>query len=361
MRVGLLIYGSLDLLTGGFVYDRVLVEHLRSQGDEVEVIALPWRTYRRHLSDNISFTFFRRLRRTPLDVLLQDELNHPSLVWLNRRLKRHLHYPLVSIVHHLRCSEARPVWQNRLYRWVEHRYLVTLDGLIFNSQTTRQTVEGLIGGGTPAIVAPPGGDRLQPNLSPEQILARAHEPGPLRVVFVGSLIARKELHTVLDGLTRLPRDSWQLDVIGSLSIDPGYVESIRRRLSQAGLSSQVRLLGVLSDTALATRLAHSHLLAVPSSYEGFGIVYLEGMGFGLPAIASTAGAAGEIICHGRDGFLIISGDSTALAHHVHQLSQDRQRLGQMSLAAQGRYAEHPTWENSMARIHRFLHTLVDTA
>ena len=44
MRVGLLIYGSLDILTGGFLYDRLLVEHLRSQGDEVEVITLPWRT-----------------------------------------------------------------------------------------------------------------------------------------------------------------------------------------------------------------------------------------------------------------------------------------------------------------------------
>ena len=361
MRVGLLIYGSLDILTGGFVYDRLLVEHLRSQGDDVEMIALPWRTYGRHLSDNFSPTFFRRLRQTPLDVLLQDELNHPSVVWLNRRLKRHIHYPLVSIVHHMRCSEARPAWQNRLYGWVERHYLATLDGLIFNSQTTRRAVEDTIGGGTVAIVAPPGGDRLQPSLSPEQILARGHQPGPLRVVFVGSLIARKDVHTVLDGLVQLPRDSWQLDVVGSLTIDPVYVESIRRRMRQAGLTSQVRLLGVLSDTDLSTRLAHSHLLAVPSSYEGFGIVYLEGMGFGLPAIASTAGAAGEIIRHGQDGFLITPGDSAALAHHLRELSQDRGRLGQMSLAAQARYAQQPTWENSLERIHSFLHTLVQTA
>ncbi len=359
MRVGLLIYGSLDILTGGFVYDRLLVEHLRSRGDDVEVIALPWRTYGRHLSDNFSPIFFRRLCRT-LDVLLQDELNHPSVVWLNRRLKRHMHYPLVSIVHHMRCSEARSAWQNRMYRWVERHYLATLDGLIFNSQTTRRAVEGMIGAGTAAVVAPPGGDRLQPSLSPEQILDRAHESDPLRIVFVGSLIARKELHTVLDSLMQLPRDSWQLDVVGSLSMDPSYVQAVRRHIGQAGLSSQVRLLGVMSDIDLATRLAHSHLLAVPSSYEGFGIVYLEGMGFGLPAIASTAGAAGEIIRHGQDGFLIPPGDSTALAYHIHELSQDRERLGQMSLAAQARYAQHPSWENSLERIRIFIHTLVHT-
>ena len=58
MRVGLLIYGSLDILTGGFLYDRLLVDYLRREGDEVEVISLPWRTYGRHLSDNLSAAFF---------------------------------------------------------------------------------------------------------------------------------------------------------------------------------------------------------------------------------------------------------------------------------------------------------------
>ena len=141
MRVGLLIYGSLDILTGGFLYDRLLVDYLRREGDEVEVISLPWRTYGRHLSDNVSAAFFRRLCRASCDVLIQDELNHPSVWWLNRRLKPRVSYPLVSIVHLLRSSEARPAWQNRFYRWVEQRYLQTLDGLIFNSKTTGRQVE----------------------------------------------------------------------------------------------------------------------------------------------------------------------------------------------------------------------------
>jgi glycosyltransferase involved in cell wall biosynthesis len=64
--------------------------------------------------------------------------------------------------------------------------------------------------------------------------------------------------------------------------------------------------------------------------------------------------------HGQDGFLIPPGDGAALAHHVRELSQDRERLGQMSLAAQARYAQHPTWQNSLERIHSFLHTLVQT-
>ena len=71
------------------------------------------------------------------------------------------------------------------------------------------------------------------------------------------------------------------------------LQAIRRQIEDAGLAPRVSLLGALPARELAARCAASHLLAVPSSYEGFGIVYLEGMQFGLPAIAGTAGAAKE--------------------------------------------------------------------
>jgi glycosyltransferase involved in cell wall biosynthesis len=361
VRIGLIIYGSLDIISGGYLYDRMLVEYLHRQGDQVEIFSLPWRDYSRHLRDNLSQVFFRHLCQAPLDVLLQDELNHPSLFWLNRRLKRQTRYPLVAIVHHLRCSEARPAWQNRFYRWVERHYLATLDGFICNSQTTRDAVEGLIGAERPAVVAYPGGDRFQPALTAIQIAARARQAGPLRVIFVGNLIPRKELHTVLDGLARLPRDSWQLDVVGSLTVDPDYVQTVYRQIDQLGLAAHVTLAGPLSDADLAACLARSHLLVVPSSYEGYGIVYVEGMGFGLPAIAATAGAAGEIITHDRDGFLVAPGDSPTLARHIQALSQDRERLLQLSLAAHTRYAAHPTWASSTAHMREFLQMLVGEA
>lgn len=358
MRIGFIIYGSLDTLTGGYLYDRMLVDYLRRQGDEVEIISLPWRTYGQHLGDNLSWALWRRLRRAGFDVLLQDELNHPSLVWLNWRLRPAVAYPLITIVHLLRSSEPRPVRAQRLYGWVERCYLRSINGCIYNSQTTRAAVEGLLGSTPLGVVAYPGRDHLPSALTPDQIAMRAQHPGPLRILFVGNLTPLKGLHTLLQAVARLARDDWRLTVVGSLTMAPDYVETIRRQIARDGLSTHVTLLGSVPNAVVATHLADSHVLAVPSFYEAFGIVYLEAMSFGLPIIASTAGAACELVTHEREGFLVPAGDADTLAQHLRTLSRDRTRLRRMGLAAARRARCHPTWAESGRSIRQFMQTLM---
>lgn len=358
MRIGLVIYGPLSTISGGYLYDRKLVAYLEEQGDEVEIISLPWSFYGRHLTHNFSRQLAQRLRRANFDLLLQDELNHPSLFWLNQRLKRQAAYPLVSIVHHLRSSELRPAWQNRFYRAVERRYLDSVDGFVFNSRTTQQVVAAVVSE-RPSVVAYPAGDRFDLGIDEAAIAARAQEPGPLRIVFVGSLIPRKGLHHLLAALAQLPSDEWRLEAVGETAVAPQYFRSILRQIRTTNLLSQIRLHGPLDQTPLAAILARSQLLAVPSSYEGFGIVYLEGMGFGLPAIAGNSGAAHEIITPGQDGFMVDGADTAVLAGHIHNLHRDRQQLAAMSAAAHRRYLVHPTWTESMASVRRFLGSLMD--
>jgi glycosyltransferase involved in cell wall biosynthesis len=364
VRICLIVYDGLDVLSGGTLYDRRLVENLQSAGETVDVIALPpWGgrlAYARALVGGWSAR-----RAVPgaahdarPDALLIDELCHPSLFLLADRLRRAARCPLVAVVHHLRVSEARPAWQNALYGLVERRFLRAMDGFIYNGEATRLSVERNLPDPRPCVVAPPAGDRLGDPLPPAQIAARADEPGPLRVVFVGNVIPRKGLDRLIDALARLPRADWRLTAVGSLAVDARTVGALRRQIDAHGLADHVTLAGRLPDDALAEVLASSHVLAVPSTYEGFGIVYLEGMAFGLPALASLGGGAHEIVTHGVDGFLIPPGDVDTLADHLAALHADRDSLRRMALAARARFARHPTWSDSAARVHDWLKTFV---
>jgi glycosyltransferase involved in cell wall biosynthesis len=282
--------------------------------------------------------------------MLQDELAHPSLV----RTNRHLPYPIVSVVHHLRASESRRLAP--LYRALERRYLDTVDGVVTNSSVTRDAVDDLGVDPAQTVVAPPAGDRFAPEIDGETIASRAREQ-PLRVVFVGNIIPRKGLQTLVSGLAAADTDA-ELTVVGR-PVDADYAATVRRSVRRKGLSDRVRLAGELSDEDLAATLRSSHVLAVPSRYEGFGIVYLEGMSFGLPAIASRAGGATDVVTDGETGFLVDPGDPAAIARALTQLADDTDRLISMGQAARRRYERHPDWRETTARVRRLLETVTD--
>ncbi|MBI5963766.1 MAG: glycosyltransferase family 4 protein [Chloroflexi bacterium] len=348
MNIGFIIYGSLDTLSGGYMYDRMLVEYLRAQGDSVEIISLPWRNYAAHLTDNFSFKLPENL-----DILIQDELNHPSLIAANSG--KHP-YPIISLVHHLRCSELRPKWQNDFYRVVEKKYLQSVDGFVFNSQTTKGVVNGLIGNSKPEVVAYPPTDRFGDAISEEEILERSKKK-ELRILFLGNIIERKGLHTLLEAV-KDQRLQVAVDIVGSLTTESSYANQMQEFVKTNNLSSLVTFHSSLNNEPLIEKLKHAHVLIVPSSYEGFGIVYLEGMAFGLPAIGTTAGAAGEIIEHGKTGCLIEPNDSETLATHISQLASDRNLLTELSLNARKRYMQQPSWIETANQIRSYLKSMI---
>jgi glycosyltransferase involved in cell wall biosynthesis len=350
MHVGLALYGDLDGQSGGFRYDRRLVAELRAAGDTVEVLSLPWRSYPRGLLDNLSPSLPDRLDGG-FDVLLQDELAHPSLVRANRTVS----CPVVSIVHHLRADEGRRL--GPLYRVVERRYLASVDAAVCNSEATRASVLAtapLLRDRT--LVAPPAGDRFDPSMADADIETRART-GPLDVVFVGNVEPRKGLDTLAAGLTRV-ESPWRLTVVGHAT-DREYRARVEDEFAAAGCADRVTFTGRLSDSDLARVLREGHVLAMPSRHEGFGIAYLEGMSFGLPAIATTAGGAEEVVTDGETGVLVEPDDPAAVADALSSLATDRDRLASMGRAARRRYVEHPDWPTTARRVRSFLTNLTE--
>jgi len=123
---------------------------------------------------------------------------------------------------------------------------------------------------------------------------------------------------------------------------------------QDGLVGNVEFLGTITDSDLVQTYQSSQLLVVPSSFEGFGIVYLEAMRWGVVPVGSTAGGAAEIIQHGENGWMIDPGDSAGLAALLEKVSLDTAMLKSMGQAARMRYERFPTWSDTTEIIRQFL-------
>jgi glycosyltransferase involved in cell wall biosynthesis len=358
MELGFVIYGSLNTLTGGYIYDRILVEYLQSRGHRVDVISLPLRNYGRHLLDNWSPGLRSDLVAGPYDLLVQDELNHPSLFHINRSLQKRTSLPIAAIVHQVLCRQPRNGLLNRIYQTIEKRYFKSVDAIIFNSDTTRRTVETLVGGRPPSIVACPAGDRLGQLSSVDLINSRTRKNGPLRLIYVGNVLSHKGLLPLIEGLSDLADDIWHLTVVGSLTMDARYARKIKRRIAQRNLGRQIEIAGPKDGNELVKLFLQSHVFVMPYSHEGFGMAYLEAMAFALPVVGSSKGAVKEFVIPGQNGILVERDDFESVNALIHSLHHDRQRLLNMSYAAFRTYKERPKWRDTMESIHNFLTGLI---
>jgi phosphatidylinositol alpha-1,6-mannosyltransferase len=124
-----------------------------------------------------------------------------------------------------------------------------------------------------------------------------------------------------------------------------------------GLGGTVVFTGFVTTEERGRWYEQAHAFALPSRGEGFGLVYLEAMAYGLPCLGSSEDAAGEVICDGVTGWLAAQGDHARLVATMIALLSDRERSAAMGQAGRARVAS----EFSYARFAERIHRLVDHA
>ena len=354
MKIALVVCGGLETLTGGYLYDRMLVAHLCRRGHQIEVFSYPAAAYGRHLMDNLSPSFAAALARVSCDVMIQDALAHPSLLLVNRYLKHRCGFPRIALAHMNLSAQPRPACRNRFYALAERALYQSVDGCIANSRTTLAHLTRWGSSRRPSIVAPPGGDRLGLIASRGRIIDRAEASGPLRLLFLGNVLPSKGLVPLLAALFQIPDVDWQLTVAGSLTMARSHVREVRRIIRHSEIGDRVRLTGPVVGTTLVRLLETSHLMVMPFSHEGFGMALVEGMAYGLPAVASCRGAARETVTSGVNGILVPPDSPDLVGSAVRRLAEDRRALVRMSICALDTFHRHPTWEETSGAVEGFL-------
>lgn len=124
----------------------------------------------------------------------------------------------------------------------------------------------------------------------------------------------------------------------------------------ARLGVDARFVGAIDDAALFELYRGARAFVLPSSREGFGLVYLEAMAFGLPCVAAAAGGAPEVVVDGATGVVVPPGDVAAVAAAIGRaLGAEGQAMGAAGRARVEREFLYPAYE---ARVHAAIDLLV---
>jgi len=155
----------------------------------------------------------------------------------------------------------------------------------------------------------------------------------LRFIYAGQISLRKGIPSLLQAWEKAALRSAELQLVGS------WYLSVSRR---ASLPRGVAHVPACSPEALREHYRRADVFVFPSFFEGFGLVLLEAMACGLPAIASTATAGTDVLTE-ASGRVLPVGNLDILVETLRWFDQNRNRLPAMARAAR-KQAELCSWE-----------------
>jgi len=331
--------GSLETRTGGYAYDRKIIEGLRKCGWLVEVIELGGRFPN---PDNKTLANAQERFAAIADgaLVIVDGLACGVLPKI--AAKEHSRLKLVGLVHHPLADETGlgKAQREKLTR-SETQALGFAHHIIATSHFTYRRLVELGVGAEKISVVEPGVDAAPLSRGREG----ATQETPMRMLCPASYIARKghaDLLRALSGPTDL---RWNLICVGNTSLEVGLYDEICALRDALGLGAQVDLRDEVKDSELDELYCTTDLIVLASHYEGFGMVVTEALARGLPVITTNGGALADTLPDGA-GLASTPGDVDAFQKNLRQVLADETIYARLSERARNAREALQTWDEA---------------
>jgi glycosyltransferase involved in cell wall biosynthesis len=326
VRIRLVVPADVDAVTGGNSYDLALADALRTAQDEVMVV--------RCEPPALSAT----LRRPWTGHTLVDGLlacpQPVAVAAANVGVLVHMPLALETGLAPDRAAEL-----DRLERQALHaaRRVVTI------SRWSARYIERHHGVREVAVV-PPGVDRAP--------VSRGSDP-PL-LVHVAALLPHKDQLGVVAALGGLTDLCWRARLAGPLDRDPDYAAAVGEAVRMAGLTDRVQIPGTLARDAA---WAGADLALLPSRVETFGMVVVEALARGIPALVTEGGAVealGLTAGGERPGMVVPAADPGALHRALRGWLADGHYRNHLRTLALSRRDTLDGWDVTAGRMREVL-------
>lgn len=206
------------------------------------------------------------------------------------------------------------------------RMLRSADHVVGQSRNTVDHVRDIYGVERSVELIPLGIERPPP-IAPAKRADFGLPQDAFVLVTIGRLVARKSTEQLVAALKMSALTNTYLLIVG----DGPEAKVIRKAAAEAGLSNRVKMLGNVSDAEKYRALSVSDAFVSTSQHEGFGLVFLEAMAFGLPVVCYNHGGQTDFLKTGETGALVQLNDLESFTRaliDLHERVDARCTMGQ---------------------------------
>jgi glycosyltransferase involved in cell wall biosynthesis len=328
------IPGDLDTPTGGYRYDKRMIE---------ELPALGWRVRHLPLSGEFPSPSEQALSETAkifstissdaivmVDGLALGAIPLSTLASLKARMVALCHHPLAF---ETGLDTDRIDYLHRTEREALSRAVATI-------ATSRSTA---------ALLA------REFNVAPEELTVA--EPGtepaprakgdaaPPRLLSVGAITRRKGHDTLAIALSKIRDLDWEWRIAGSTDRDRIALDTLQKNIVDGKIQERSKLLGPLDDAGLEKEYSSASLFVLPSHFEGYGMAFTEALARGLPVVAGSGGALVETVPKDA-GVFVTPGNAGELALTLRRLLTSPAEIAKRANAAWDYAKKLPRWSDT---------------
>jgi glycosyltransferase involved in cell wall biosynthesis len=336
MDIALLVPGPFDTISGGYIYDRRLVEGLRALGHAVDVVELTGR--HPHPDEAATESARAALAGIPDGVrIVVDGLGLPAFAPLAAELERRR---AVGLIHHPTALEhGNPGLVRDALREAEGALFPRLARLIATSPLTARRLPPDFGADPEKISV------VEPGTDPAPRSAGSGSD-TCAILSLAVLVPRKGHDVLLRALATLPDLDWSLTIAGAPR-DPTHAQGLAALAEELGIAQRVTFAGEVAGNALESLWQGADAFALASHWEGYGMAVAEALARGLPVAVTAGGALAELVPV-EAGVVSAPGDSAGLGRAMRRLIFDRALRAQMAEGAWQAGQTLPRWEDRAA-------------
>ena len=334
-RVAFAVPGDLTTPTGGYRYDRRIIQELRRLGWQVDVL---------DLGDGFPFpnvaqraTALMVLSAVPGDCpIVLDGLAFGALPEAGCASIPHAAYRAGAPT---TCSGiCLDTAQASVFRESERAALAAAARVVVTSEATGRIVIADYSVQSQRIsVVRPGNDPVPP--------ARGSNDNIVRLLSVGSVVPDKGYDLLIAAVAMIADLPWRLTIAGDRTRNLAAAARLDADISAHGLGDRVTVLGAVPPERVSELYLASDLFVLASRFEGYGMALTEAIVHGLPVVSTMAGAIPDTIPAGT-GLLVPPNDVGAFARALRRLISDRIERQRLAMNARAAATQFPSWQNS---------------